>query len=283
MKKTNQTNKIMMFSLAFAVLILISGCGGGSYPTLHATPDGIGENPPPIPTNNHWSCGFEANEGFSLGSIAGQVGWVISDWKTADNSSITITSDMAAAGTACMKMDCPTSSDRVEWWRNIISAIQTNTGVPDVPLKSVTFRMKVYRDPGVTVYPPDSNTQRSNLWFNQFSYAPENPRYIEFGDSSTDTKLHATMMNSTPRIWNDAGWEQIAGRFIEIVIYDNFNEGVRIVWYDGIRVATVPIYNSSKRYSTFGFGYQALNPIVPANLGKPVYIDDIDLSWEIAQ
>jgi len=280
MEKSASASRICILVALLATLVVIPGCGGGTYTNSSLEPADMGDTPPPVSASNHWGTGFEASEGYQVGSIHGQQGWRI-DWNPRpDNGAITISTEQAATGSQSMKLDYWASTDDT-WWMNFIDAVSPEM-VPSIPLTSVTVRFKIYRTPGETEYPEGSGIMHPNIWFNDFAYSPGVVRYVDFGDMFEDSKIHASLQNSTPRIADDPGWEQVAGRFVEIVIYDNYLLGTRMVWYDGHKVATVPIYNPQKFFTYFSLCYQGINPCIPANLGKPAYIDDLQVNWEPA-
>jgi len=281
MGKSASASAICILVALLATLVVIPGCGGGAYTNSSAGPAGMGDTPPPVSATNHWGTSFEASEGYQVGNIDGQQGWTIDGWNPRpDNGAITISTDQAATGSQALKLDYWTSTDDT-WWMNLLTASSPSV-VPNIPVNSVTVRFKIYRTPGETEWPVGSGTMHPNIWFNEFCYGVSPIRYLDFGDMFEDMKIHASLQNSTPRIADDPGWDQVAGRFVDLVIYDNFLLGTRIVWYDGHKVATVPIANPDKLFTNISFTYQAVNPGVPANLGKPTYIDDVDVNWEPA-
>ena len=280
MDKSASASAICILVALLAMLAVIPGCGGGTYTNSSVAPADMGDTPPPVSAKDHWGTSFEASEGYHVGNIDGQQGWTIGWNPRPDNGAVTISTDQAATGSQSMKLDYWASTDST-WWMNCISAVSSEM-VPSIPLISVTLRFKLYRAPGETEWPAGSGTMHPNIWFNEVGYSPGAIRYVDFGDMFEDSKIHALLENADPRIGDDPGWDQVAGRFVEIVIYDNFVLGTRIVWYDGHKVATVSISNPQKLFTYFTFGYQGVNPGVPANLGKPSYIDDLDVNWEPA-
>lgn len=230
-----------------------------------------------------WKCGFEPEEGYALGDVNGQNGWVLG-WNPRDLvAPATVSNERAASGTQSLKCDVPNSYAGY-WWENLF-CLDSPPAIPNVPMKSATVKMKIWRDGGTTVY---KTKTYPNVWFNQIGWYPWN-RYWDFGDdpdtlvnSNTTTLMHAQIYNDTPRRYGDPGWPQIAGRFVGIVVFDDYTNSQRSVWYDGALVADKLAMTGNGLGGGLTIFYGSANPWVDGQiLGKPAYIDDIEVSWEL--
>lgn len=274
-------NRIFFAIVALFGALTFSGCGGGSISDSNAlAPGGVSTVPPTTDTRYSWSTSFENSEGYQLASIDGQNGWQILENTPERVGSAVVSNERAGTGLNSLKINYPVSFTGT-WAENLISILAPEV-VPDVPLNGVVIRMKVWRDPASIEYPQSSGAKYSSIKCNQFFLFASPNRYMDFGETENDEKLHALLTNAVPRTTNDAGWKEITGRFVEIVIYDNFKSKSRVVWYDGKRVAMVPINNTTRLFRSFGVGYQSGFPHADANIGTPIFIDDIWINWEPA-
>jgi len=280
LKRRKPICSVCLFLVSAVISAILSGCGGTMYNNNAVANGGVGNTPPPAVSRDCWNTSFEDSEGYQLGNIDGQKGWQIGLNPRPGASVLTVTDEKAATGSNCLKMEYP-SSFTGGWQENIVTLMGPEV-VPDVPLNSVTVRMKIWRDPGMTEYPALSGSVHSNIEFNQFCYFPAPIRYMDLGDAEDDLNMHALLNNVSPRTYDDPGWQITTGRFVELVCYDNFKTGTRAVWYDGRKVAVVPISNPRMLFRRFVIGYQSGYPHVAATLGKPMYIDDITVNWEPA-
>lgn len=240
----------------------------------------------------YWKTGFEPDGGYTLGDIAGQNGWFIGWNPKSIVSPATISNEHVATGAQSLKLEV-LENWAGEWWQNLFCLWSAQV-MPDVPQRSATIRMKVWRDGGTTEYPTGSGTYKPNVWFNQVGWYPYETgyRYWDFGDDpntltngDTTTVMHAQIYNERPRRYEDLGWPQIAGRFVDIVVFDDYVNHQRSVWYDGLPVADkVSVPDWADR---FGPGivlfYGSANPwgADPGIWGKPAYVDDVEVSWEL--
>ncbi len=271
---------VILCAVLAVVSAILSGCGGAMYNSNAVAAGGIGDTPPPADSRDSWKTGFENSEGYTLGNIDGQNGWHIDLNPRPYASELTVSNDRAANGSNCLKMEYP-SSFAGTWEENIVTLVAPSV-VPDVPMNSVIVRMKIWRDPELTEYPVGTGSMRSSIEINQFSCYPSPIRYMDLGETENDLKMHALLRNTNPRTSDDAGWQIVTGRFVELVCYDNFKTGTRVVWYDNKQVAVVPISNPQLLFRRFVIGYGSGYPHAAARIGKPIYIDDVVVNWEPA-
>ncbi|MCX6344581.1 MAG: hypothetical protein NT018_05840 [Armatimonadetes bacterium] len=266
--------RIILFALLAAAVLLLAGCGGSNVSDNYL-PNGSAA-PPPLTSVNHWSTGFEESEGYNLGTLGGQKSWNVTWEGHPGQNSAEVSNEMAATGSQSLKLDSKQNYIGA-WWENII-AVASPEQLVDIPLKSVTLRLKVWRDPGQTEYPAGSGIMHPNIWFNQWFINDVNDSSY-FGDAYADGKLYPALDGDRNAL--GTGCEQIAGRFVEVVTYDDFVQGKRTLWYDGVKVGEIGIDNPTKKFPSFVLGYQSLNPTdAEVSLSKPTYIDDIDIAWE---
>jgi len=250
---------------------------------------------PPV-TPYSWGTGFEFAEGYSVGTIFGQQNWALGGWNprgVGDDAATIITSadGPVGGGTQAVKMVMTESSDAWggAWWGNMFELYRTCPEIDNTKqMKYMIWKMKFHRDGGSAEYPAGSGEMHSNLWFNQLWYHPDNSganytRYWDAGDDPDSMKTYGLVYNETPRRFGDPGVPTIGGRYAEVVIFDDYINHERTMWYDGaviVNQAGIPAWGD-RFGDTMAYWYGSANPWIPGVfLGQPCYMDDVSLGWD---
>ena len=235
--------------------------------------------------SNVWSCGFEVNEGYTLGDANNQQGWTITWQGDYPGSTATISNEQASSGTQSLKLWYPRNCSSTTWWVNCIN-IRKPLMAPEEPpggaIQSATFKFKVYRpDVPDLEYPEGSGNVYKALQRESWFFFPE-WRWTDFGNDVNEMKMHAILdQTNGPRTWQDAGWPEATG-WTEYEITDDYVSHTRSVKVNGLLVETVPMpAEVNGIYGGVNFGAGSGFPYVDGvDYGIPVYFDDLVVTWD---
>jgi hypothetical protein len=236
--------------------------------------------PPKLPIPPfHWSVGFEPLEGYGVGNVIGQPSfgntWVLMNSRGNATATV-VTAPEPVIGTQALKLSAPATIAGV---RDMIE-LDLLDNIGNVPLKYAIWKVKVWRDPGTTEYPPGSGTMKNNVWFDNVYWYTWNDPFYNNGGQPPDPEW------TQPVGWMASGHlPTISGRFVEVVMYYDFINQVVTTWYDGVLIDNQigPIIGIGGPYNTFQdvlYGIEHTNP--PDGVyGQPVYIDEIDVGYDL--
>ena len=242
--------------------------------------------PPKLPIPPYtWSTSFESSEGYATGNAVGQQGWWM-DWNPTGAGTVTIVTSaggQVATGSQSLKLAQPNTGP-LPWYTTLfVCAKNTTANVPNQAMKYLIIKMKLYFDGGTTQYPAGSGIYHPNTWFNQFGFYPES-RYIDCGEVDIDSNFHALVANTTPRQVGDVGTPPIGGRWVEVLVYDDYLKHTRTMLYDGFPITSkAPISSSADRPgNSLRLYYGTAQPWTSTTgLSKPAYVDDIYVGWDV--
>lgn len=245
-----------------------------------------------------WRTGFEASEGYHLGQLVNpngadpavdQNGWAAEwnpqYWDTGGvrggRATVADASGGAPAiGGQALRLDMPyaMAGGRL-WWQEGIT-LRHGTDLPTAALKHVLVKIKVWRDPGQS--PGPGGQLYANIWNNDFGFWFRN-RYLDACEFSADLRMHGMIKDANSRLVLDAGIPLISGRYVEIVLFDDYIRHERTAWYDGqivdIRAPIDP--NAASIDGAMLFWYGVTNPWQTGTWGHPAYLDDVYVGWDV--
>lgn len=246
---------------------------------------------PTVPSNPPytWTCGFEPAEGYALGSLGGQSVWTVNNFNAFATSPaplavVSSSTDPVASGSNALKMQL-SSSKSGAWWTCIIGAVGTLPAVDTArQMKYAIWKFKIRQPGGNTTY---NGTTLPALAYSQIScQTSDGYRCMDFGqdpdNTPQDLNFHGMLNNASPRTTSDTGVPMIGGRYVEVIIFDDYVNQARSMWYDGQLALSRSAISGADRFGNqVIYWYGTAYPWAAATgLAGPIYIDDVYVGWD---